>query len=66
MPGDATFNKEGDGQKLLAPAVRSSITILIHECFSYHAISEIRDHTTHTGSYFDRSMTFNAFMPQIL
>ena len=21
MPGDATFNKEGDGQKLLAPAV---------------------------------------------
>ena len=22
MPGDATFNKEGDGQKLLAPAVQ--------------------------------------------
>ena len=21
VPGDATFNKEGDGQKLLAPAV---------------------------------------------
>ena len=25
VPGDATFNKEGDGQKLLAPAVRTVI-----------------------------------------
>ena len=25
VPGDATFNKEGDGQKLLAPAVHGSL-----------------------------------------
>ena len=46
--------------------VRSSITILIHVCFPYYAISEIRDHTIHTCSNFDRSMTLNTFIPQIL
>ena len=25
VPGDATFNKEGEGQKLLAPAVRMTM-----------------------------------------
>ena len=27
VPGDATFNKEGDGQKLLAPAVQLNLIV---------------------------------------